>query len=183
MTFSQFNPFFTPNNWSIPFLRLPKHLPVGRTRSRSRRPPAGLWSPRADQPQPRPHLNQPLRLQVLQPDVPPAQFATAALRPVPAEAPAVLSAACGWKQEGEAAAVPARLQPLPLHGVPPRVQPHGEPQDSPSHPHGGEAVHLLGLLKVFPSLRGVNQALPHPHRGEAVRLRTMREVLQKLWRA
>lgn len=167
----------------IAVLRVPKHLPGGRTSSHPRGPSTGLWSPCTDQPQPQPRPNQPLCLQVLRSDFPPAQLAAAALRPVPAEAPAVLSAARSGKQEDQTAALPTGMQPFPLHGVQPGVQPHGEPQDSPSHPHGREALHLLGLLQVFPSLRGINQALPYPHRREALHLRTVWEVFQKLWGA
>lgn len=162
----------TTHRSSVPFLGLPKHSPAGRTSSHPRGLSAGLWSPRKDQPQCRPCLH----LQALWSGVPPAQLAAAALRPVPAKAPAVLSAARDGKQEDQAAAVPAGLQPLLLHCVQSRVQPHGKPEDSPSHPHRREAVHVLGVLQVFPALWRINQALPHPYWRKAIHLWSMWEV-------
>lgn len=163
----------TTHTPSFGLLRLSKHLPACRISVHpSRSAFTGLWGPSSDGPHPEPLL----RLQALWPNVPPAQPAAAALRPVPAEGPAARPATCDGKQEEPTADLPAGLQPLPLHCVQPGVQPHGEPQDSPSHPHGGAALHLLGVCQVFPSLGGVDPTLPHPHRREALRLCSVWEV-------
>lgn len=158
---------------SVRLPRVSKHLPPGRTSFCITSSSAGPQIPHGSRPQ-RLHRSH---VQVLRSDLPPAQPAAATLRPVPPEAPAALSAARIRGCANQAAAVPPRLQPLPLYRVQPRVQPLGEPEDPPAHPHRREAVHLLCVPQVFPPLWSAHPAFPHPHRGEAVHLRAVREVV------